>query len=486
MTASSTQTSRVELHHIDIVDPSERHGRARDLFPVWFSTNMSVGNAVFGALAIFVGNNLFWAVVAVLFGNVVGATFMALHSAQGARLGVPQLIQSRGQFGFYGALLPVALAALLYGGFFVVTAILGGQALSAAAPSISVNEGMILVTVLSVLLALLGYRAIHTAARWAVWPLAAAVVIATIASALHGGLSPLTVAGFKPGAFFSAVGIMATFLLTYAPYVSDYSRYLPVDTPASSAFAATFGGAMISTTWAQLLGVVLAVQVTSGSTFYGVGVVLHNHPLAVIILLVTAIAIGGNNSMNLYGGMLNLLTAVSAFRTVRPSVLTRVVTLLPTLAIGLLIALRASANFDNDLNTFLSFLMLGFVPWGSINLLDFYLIRHGDYDVHAFFDRRGRYFRNPASWTFAGLNVAALTAYAIGILGSLPFVDNAWYAGWVADRWVHADISWVPGIVVTSLVYLGLAKLRDRQVPKDSRLLAPVAVTGASGGPAAP
>ena len=47
---------------------------------------------------------------------------------QGARLGVPQLIQSRGQFGFYGALLPIfyqdylgltagwiGLASIIYG-----------------------------------------------------------------------------------------------------------------------------------------------------------------------------------------------------------------------------------------------------------------------------------------------------------------------------------------------------------------------------------
>ena len=91
----------------------QRHGSPRDLFPVWFSGNLNIGNAIFGALAIVVGNSFWWAVVAVLVGNLVGGTFMALHSVQGARLGVPQLIQSRGQFGFLGALLPVILAAFL-------------------------------------------------------------------------------------------------------------------------------------------------------------------------------------------------------------------------------------------------------------------------------------------------------------------------------------------------------------------------------------
>ena len=95
-----------------------------------------------------IGNSFWCAVVAVLVGKLVGGTFMALHSVQGARLGVPQLIQSRGQFGFLGALLPVLLAVFLYAGFFMVTAVLGGQALSAAMPgTFSVDGGLVLLVV---------------------------------------------------------------------------------------------------------------------------------------------------------------------------------------------------------------------------------------------------------------------------------------------------------------------------------------------------
>lgn len=41
---------------------------------------------------------------------------MALHSAQGPRLGIPQMIQSRAQFGFCGAILPILLVILMYVG----------------------------------------------------------------------------------------------------------------------------------------------------------------------------------------------------------------------------------------------------------------------------------------------------------------------------------------------------------------------------------
>ena len=459
-TPETVESTRLESSHIDVIDPDQRHGRARDLFTVWFSGNLSIGNAIFGALAIVVGNSFWWSVVAVLVGNIVGGTFMALHSVQGARLGVPQLIQSRGQFGFLGALLPVVLAALLYCGFFVVTAVLGGQALSAAMPNtVSVNGGLAALSLVSLGIALLGYRAIHVAAKWAIWPLAAAVVVVTIGSISHSGIE-LTAGPFQPGPFFTAVGLMATFLLTYAPYVSDYSRYLPVNVSAKSCFGWTFSGVFVSATWCNLLGVVLAAQIGGTDMFLATREVVGVEWIAVATLLVTALAIAGNNALNLYGGMLNLITAISSFKDVRPSVLVRLGFLLPTFAIGLWLGLTVTDDFSAQLTNFLSFLTLGFVPWGAINLLDFYLVRHGSYDVTAFFTRRGGvYNHDPATWTYGGVNFQALVAYVIGVAVSLPFVNNGWYAGPIAQQLGGADLSWVPGLLVTGAVYLGVTTI---------------------------
>jgi NCS1 family nucleobase:cation symporter-1 len=45
------------------------------------------------------GASLFWSVLAIVVGVLVGTLFMAFHSAQGPQLGLPQMIQSRRQFG---------------------------------------------------------------------------------------------------------------------------------------------------------------------------------------------------------------------------------------------------------------------------------------------------------------------------------------------------------------------------------------------------
>jgi NCS1 family nucleobase:cation symporter-1 len=450
--SQSQSTSTLEVHHVDVISRADRHGKARDLFPVWFAANLNVGNAFFGALAVIVGNSFFWAVVVVILGNIAGAAFMSLHSIQGAKLGVPQLIQSRGQFGFIGALLPVALAALLYLGFFSTTAVIGGQFLTAAVPALDMFWAPIVVSVLSLVLALVGYRAIHKAAKWGQWPLAIAVVVVTIGSLAHGGFD-LSMSGFALGPFLTAFGIIATFLLTYAPYVSDYSRYLPYETKAKDAFWWTFGGSFLGTLWTELLGVMLAVQFTPGDTAGAIAEMFGGGWMVALLLLVTAVAIGGNNAMNLYGGMLNLITALSTFKAPKASLALRIGMLIPTFALGLIIAVAATADFNSLVSTFLSFLLLGFVPWGIINLVDYYWIRKGDYDVKAFFEPKGRYFSDAASWTVAGFNLKALLSYGVGIIVSLPFVNNAAFQGG-ATAWVEgADISWIPGLIVTGAIY---------------------------------
>src|SRR3954470_5609018 len=89
---------RLENSTIQPIPLSERHGTAADLFTVWFGTNFMLLTIVTGGLAVTVFALPFgWALVALGVGNLVGAVFMALHAAQGPTLGVPQMIQTRGQ-----------------------------------------------------------------------------------------------------------------------------------------------------------------------------------------------------------------------------------------------------------------------------------------------------------------------------------------------------------------------------------------------------
>src|SRR6202020_894432 len=106
-----------------------------------------------------------WAVSALLIVNLVGAVFMALHAAQGPTLGVPQMLQTRGQFGSLGSLLVIGIVIIMYAGFLASNLVVGAEALGSITPGFSDALGIALLSVLSVAGAIFGYDLIHSYAR---------------------------------------------------------------------------------------------------------------------------------------------------------------------------------------------------------------------------------------------------------------------------------------------------------------------------------
>ena len=112
--------------------------------------------------------------------------------------------------------------------------------------------------------------------------------------------------------------------------------------------------------------------------------------------------------------------------------------------IGTLIAIEASSNFLHDLSNFLVFTLYLLVPWTAINLTDFYLIRHGKYDIPELFKVNGIYGR---------VNWFALIVYALAVGVQIPFMNNEWIVGPVATALGGADIAWIVGFVFAAVVY---------------------------------
>lgn len=96
----------VERRSIDVVPDDERHGTAFSQFTLWLGANLQITAVVTGALAVVFGGDVVWSLAGLLLGNLLGGAVMALHSAQGPKLGLPQMIQSRAQFGVRGAVVP--------------------------------------------------------------------------------------------------------------------------------------------------------------------------------------------------------------------------------------------------------------------------------------------------------------------------------------------------------------------------------------------
>src|SRR5689334_7972995 len=155
MTTTQERTGRLEVRSIDYVPLSERHGKVWHLGPLWFMSNAQIATLAVGLISIEDGGSLFWSVVSIVLGVLLGTLFMAFHSAQGPQLGLPQMIQSRPQFGYVGALLVWLFAYIHYAGFNVFNTILAGDAMSRTAHGSS-KLWIVIATVVALLIALLG------------------------------------------------------------------------------------------------------------------------------------------------------------------------------------------------------------------------------------------------------------------------------------------------------------------------------------------
>src|SRR5580700_4729997 len=137
----------VENRHIDHIPPGARHGRPWHQFFFWFGGNVNVFNVVLGAVTVSIGLTFWWALIAITAGTLIGALLIALHATQGPRLGVPQSIQSRGQFGFYGSAFMFPCVLLLNVGFIAAQLVIQSESMQGVVSSISIPWWAVILTV---------------------------------------------------------------------------------------------------------------------------------------------------------------------------------------------------------------------------------------------------------------------------------------------------------------------------------------------------
>jgi NCS1 family nucleobase:cation symporter-1 len=443
--------TKLEINTIQEIPVDQRHGRSRDLFTVWFGTNLQLLAIVTGGLAVTVFRlNFAPAVIGIVAGNLIGAVFMALHAAQGPTLGVPQMVQTRGQFGSLGSLLVVGIVIIMYVGFLASNLVMGGQALASLIPGTSATPGIVAGALLGVIAAIYGHDLIHAYARVMAYVSGIVLLLAAAWILWVHGLP----AAFLTRNEFSWVGFMGTlstsalWQLSYAPYVSDYSRYMPRDTGARPAFWASYWGCTLGSVLPMILGVVVGLTLTGTGNLVAQLAVL-TQGIAALVLIVFSVGIAASNAMNLYCGALCVMTfGQTLFSRWSPGAAARTITCVVLIGIALTAALMSTESFLANYEDFILLLLYVLVPWTAINLVDYYLLRHGSYDVAAFLRRDGG--------MYGRFNVPAMACYAFGIVVQAPFVASPLYTGPIARAIGGMDLSWIVGLLVTSPVYYWL------------------------------
>jgi len=438
----------IEQHSIEQIPESERHGRPWNLFTLWFASNITITAIITGAVAVSLPLSLTWSIIAVLAGNLIGGVFMAYHSVQGPRMGLPQMIQSRAQFGSAGAILPMIVTVLMYLGFQIEGNISLGDAL-ATRTGLSVNMALILFGFVGVVTALFGYRVIHGLSKLMTIVTSVIFVAFLIKLIADVGSFHLTPVHSTWQNVLLAISLSVSWQVTWAPYVSDYSRYLPSSTSAARTFWYTYTGSVLTAVFAMLIGVLAA--------FVGGGA-FNNDPLdyltrilpagALIFWLLMIFGFGGASGP--YGAFLTAHAAVSG-RAMPSAKIPRVraVFVIAFGVVSTVLSIAASSHLIATFENITTFLLYLLVPWTAINLMDFFVIRRGQYDIPELLSWNGRY---------GTLRWRAVAIYLAAIAIQIPFINSSLYEGPIAKSLQGADIAWIVGLTFAAVAYYFAAR----------------------------
>jgi len=258
--------------------------------------------------------------------------------------------------------------------------------------------------------------------------------------------------------------IVAGFQLGWAPYVSDYSRYLPSSVGVKSTFWWTYLPSALSGIWVFVLGAVMyaaapddtpvaAFKAAADSLFGGFGWI------AIFGLLVGLLSV---MAINQYGGMMSMISIRDSVKPVTPSRRIRAIGILIMFflvwGIAQFVGIDRFNTFYGNVLIFLAYL---FTPWTAINLVDYFFVRKGMYSVKEIFNPNGIYGR----WGWRGQ-----VAYIVALLVMVPFMVTTPFVGSIANSLGAVDYSIFIGLPVAAILYWFLCRSLDLETEKQMAL----------------
>jgi nucleobase:cation symporter-1, NCS1 family len=422
---------------IEHVGDELRHGSPFNTFTLWFGANLTIADFALGSL--FFGLPVSSVALAIVIGNVLGGLLLGLMAAMGPTFGYPQMMISRAVMGKRGNV-PFALANWISTvGWFTVNIILGGYALQLAL-GIPFFLAAAIMVVVDVLLATYGHDIIHTFEK--AMSVVLGVMFAAMTVIAYERMGP-NFAGYQQSASFGlyfwalVVAVVFSYLMSWSPYASDYSRYLPRGTSKWRVVAYTTAGGAVASAWAEAAG--FFVYVGANNTHLNIIAALASVSggYAAFTLLAVVLGAVAADALNLYT---NSLSALVLYRRAG-----RVQTVLLAGVLGFAFALAGSSSFGTDYQNFLLTLDYWITPWIGVMVGAFFVKK-----VVSGVEGGGGFLR------------PGLVSYALGLLVSVPFMNltsyGLDYVGPVANLMGGADVSYFVAFLAALAIYVAIAK----------------------------
>jgi NCS1 family nucleobase:cation symporter-1 len=450
------RATSVEKFGVEHIPEEARHGSPGRIFTLWFAANLTIADYVIGVLStVAFGLTVIQTIPILLIGNILGGLLLALSAGMGPKLGFPQMFSSRAVFGRRGNYVLGGLNWISTVGWFAVNTILGAEAVQVIAKDVNFFVVSVILVAVQILIAIYGHDFIHLFEKW----------MSIILGILWAGIFVLTTFHFNQALSYippangssieanMGVALAASFsyIMSWSPYASDYSRYLPsISSRRRVIIFALLGGA-IASFGVEAIGALVG-SLTKNLDYFGS---LYSFAGVFGIFAIGAVVLGAiaANSLNIYTNSLSALVLDIRVK--------RWITVIAGGIIGLGITLIGGAHFESFFENFLLTLDYWITPWLAIILVDIFLLRRTTVDsvLHA----------KSYGWSALGI-------YGLSILVSVPFMApaltippplnlfigglNGWFGG--------ADFSYYISFVAAAILYFGYRKLASSPKSLDS------------------
>ncbi|AFZ70574.1 purine-cytosine permease-like transporter [Caldisphaera lagunensis DSM 15908] len=424
----------IEWRGVERVEKESRHGKPISIFIIWLASNLTIADFALGSFLY--GLPLPWIIFIVIFSNIIAGLIVGLLSSMGPKFGLPQMMISGTVYGKKINKVFSFAQWLSTLGWFSVNVIIGAQALVEIV-KIPYYASLLINVVIMAIIGIYGIDMLHSFERAMSIILGALFLFLIIISLekINGSImlnynknvifSPYLAAIVFAGVF--------SYMVSWAPYASDYTRYLPENTSMKKIILYATLGSAIAGIWTEVAGTV--IYIASGNPSLNImqatSQVIGKY-LSVIALI--SIVLGGlsANALNLYSNSLSAQTLSYKFK--------RVYAALAGAIIGFLLAYIGSViGFEMYYENFLLTLDYWIMPWAGILIASFFI--------------RKRIRLDPIDNDYK-----PIISYIVALLISLPFMNltsyGLSYEGIIAKMLGGADISYFVSFFVSMILYL--------------------------------
>jgi NCS1 family nucleobase:cation symporter-1 len=406
---------------IEEIGNESRHGSNFSLFTLWFAANLTLGDFALGFLPATLNLPFLWSLIGLVAGTALGGILLAVVSVMGPETGKTQMLVSEQTFKKYNFLQSL-LQWVNTLGWFVVNLILGTVAIIIIFHALYFLV-LPIYALVQIIIAIYGHDYIHKIERIFSAFLGVMFLYITVQILLSShtyNYSPV----FSIAMFGIVVATSFSYIGSWAPYASDYSRYLPHKNERKKVFLFTFFGSFISTIWLEVLGLYIAVKTGNFSSMDAA----YSLSKQLGILMIIALVLGGigTNSINIYSNALSLNSVLKKSNRIHLLIISGI--------IGIFLAIFAYNRFFSYYETFLYIIDYWIMPWAGVLIADFFYIKKGS-------------------------ALKALASFVLGLAISIPFMNQApYFEGPISVTLGGIDISYFISFIVSFTVYIFLSK----------------------------